>query len=79
MDLKINKSDEVGKDMRYVIGGIAVILGLVQLFYTRKAMANLQVRGDKNTSPFVIYGYWSSFVVGAILIIFGVGFALQTM
>ena len=79
MDLKINKSDEVGKDMRYLIGGIAVILGLIQLFYTRRAMKNLQVNGDKNTSSFVIYGYWSSFVVGVILIMFGVGFALQTM
>lgn len=67
------------KIMRYLIGGIAVILGLIQLFYTRKAMANLQVRGNKNTSSFVVYAYWSGFIIGVILIIFGFAFAFQTM
>ena len=49
--------------MRYLIGGIFLLISIWQFIVTGRTFAYLKKEGGKRTSPFILLGLWSSFSV----------------
>lgn len=62
---------------KYIVGIVVILLGIYQLFNSRKYVHEIQKDGNKTTSHFVGYAVWSSFVVGILII--GMGMSILSM
>ncbi|HBC4853573.1 hypothetical protein ACUXIF_001576 [Enterococcus faecalis] len=52
--------------MRYLIGGIFLLISIWQFIVTGRTFSYLKKEGDKRTSPFILLGLWSSLVFAII-------------
>ncbi|KRL11351.1 hypothetical protein [Schleiferilactobacillus perolens] len=57
---------------QYVIGIGLALLGLYTLWATRNQYRFIKAKGNKDTSPFVMWGMWSSSLIGFVLVMVGV-------
>ncbi|MGL9816178.1 hypothetical protein IGK51_002786 [Enterococcus sp. DIV0098] len=49
-----------------IIGVAFLILGVWQLWMTKRSFTSLKKSGNQNTSPFVMFSLWSSLVCGVV-------------
>lgn len=56
---------------KYIVGIVTILLGIYQIFKSRKYVREIQKDGSKTTSHFVGYAIWSGFVVGIMIIAMG--------
>lgn len=52
--------------MRYLIGGIFLLISIWQFIVTGRTFSYLKKEGGKRTSPFILLGLWSSLVLSLI-------------
>lgn len=52
--------------MRYLIGGIFLLISIWQFIVTGRTFSYLKKEGGKRTSPFILLGLWSSLVFAII-------------
>lgn len=52
--------------MRYLIGGIFLLISIWQFIVTGRTFSYLKKEGSKRTSPFILLGLWSSLVFAII-------------
>lgn len=51
-----------------IIGIVFLLLGVWQLWMTKRAFTNLKTKGTKEASPFVMFSLWSSLVMAVIFL-----------
>lgn len=51
-----------------VVGIIFLVLGVWQLWMTKRSFTNLRQKGNKDTSPFVMFSLWSSLLMAIIFL-----------
>ncbi|WP_270786607.1 hypothetical protein [Enterococcus faecalis] len=52
--------------MRYLIGGIFLLISIWQFIVTGRTFSYLKKEDGKRTSPFILLGLWSSLVFAII-------------
>ena len=52
--------------MRYLIGGIFLLISIWQFIVTGRTFSYLKKESGKRTSPFILLGLWSSLVFAII-------------
>ncbi len=57
----------------YVVGILVILLGIYQIHSSIKYLSNLKTNGGKDTSPFILYAIYSSFLIGGFMMFFGFG------
>ena len=55
--------------MRYMFGTIFFLLSVWQFWMTKRSFTYLKQNGNKNTSPFVMFGQWSSLAMAIIFLV----------
>lgn len=51
-----------------LIGMVFLVLGIWQLWMTKRSFSNLRNKGNAGTSPFIMVSLWSSFVMAILFL-----------
>lgn len=54
-----------------IFGSIGILIGIIELYFSKQAFQHLKERGNRETPPFMLYGLWSSVVFGIMIILIG--------
>lgn len=54
--------------MNRVIGGVCLLIGLWQLWMTKRAFTHFKEQGNEQTSPFLLLSFWFSLLFAVILL-----------
>lgn len=54
--------------MDKLIGGVLLVIGLWQVWMTKRAFTHFKEQGNESTSPFLLISFWFSLLFAIILL-----------